>query len=626
YQFSHALVQQTLAEELSPSRRVRLHARIGTALESLCGTNVEAHAAELAYHFLEAEPVLGLAKLVSYSRLAGERALATYAHEEALAHFERALAAREGQAMDSETADLLSGLGHAQGATGQVREAWNTLSRAFDFYLEAGEVAKAVAVAEHPLLFVSGLPPGDTQLAERALTLVPPDSHEAGRLLSRHGLLLNLEQGDYAGAQKAFERALVIARRENDLALEMRTLANAADADWYQIHPQEVLQKSLRAIELAQRVQDPHTEIFSRFLAMYTSTAMGDLAGASEHCLNMLTQAERARDRGFLAMACLTNLFLCRHQGDWPAAREFSDRGLAAEPKATWLIGFRAVLEYQVGDFAQGETYLERLLEAMRATPPGPNPEYIAPACLLPMVDRITGIVDRLGIAKAAAVAALASPSTTPLYAMWARFGLALVAVQQGDLETASEQYNTLKPIVRGTMLPGLIGGDRLLGLLAQTMGNLNRAVDHFEEAGAFCRKASYHPELAWNCSDYAEALFQRNGPGDRAKASTLLEEALAISLKLGMGPLRERVINLQAIVESQSDTQPLYPDGLTRREVEVLRLIARGKSNREIAEELVLSVRTVERHIANIYGKTNAHGRVSATSYALQHDLASYK
>jgi DNA-binding NarL/FixJ family response regulator len=63
-------------------------------------------------------------------------------------------------------------------------------------------------------------------------------------------------------------------------------------------------------------------------------------------------------------------------------------------------------------------------------------------------------------------------------------------------------------------------------------------------------------------------------------------------------------------------------PNGLSEREVEVLRLIADGSSNREIAEQLVLSVRTVERHITNIYGKIGARGKADATAYALRHDL----
>ncbi len=63
-------------------------------------------------------------------------------------------------------------------------------------------------------------------------------------------------------------------------------------------------------------------------------------------------------------------------------------------------------------------------------------------------------------------------------------------------------------------------------------------------------------------------------------------------------------------------------PDSLTKREVEVLRLIASGQTNNEIAEELVLSVRTVERHIGNIYGKISARGRADATAYTLTRGL----
>lgn len=63
-------------------------------------------------------------------------------------------------------------------------------------------------------------------------------------------------------------------------------------------------------------------------------------------------------------------------------------------------------------------------------------------------------------------------------------------------------------------------------------------------------------------------------------------------------------------------------PDDLTEREVEVLRLLAAGSSNKQIAPELYLSVRTVERHVANIYGKIGASGRANATAYALSHDL----
>ena len=63
-----------------------------------------------------------------------------------------------------------------------------------------------------------------------------------------------------------------------------------------------------------------------------------------------------------------------------------------------------------------------------------------------------------------------------------------------------------------------------VLGLLSQTMGNLDQAVDHFEDALVFCRKGGYRPELAWTCCDYADMLRERDSEGDRAKAISLLD------------------------------------------------------------------------------------------------------
>jgi DNA-binding NarL/FixJ family response regulator len=63
-------------------------------------------------------------------------------------------------------------------------------------------------------------------------------------------------------------------------------------------------------------------------------------------------------------------------------------------------------------------------------------------------------------------------------------------------------------------------------------------------------------------------------------------------------------------------------PVVLTAREREVLRLIAAGHTNREIAGALTLSVRTVERHINNLYAKIHARGKADATAYAFRHGL----
>ena len=64
-------------------------------------------------------------------------------------------------------------------------------------------------------------------------------------------------------------------------------------------------------------------------------------------------------------------------------------------------------------------------------------------------------------------------------------------------------------------------------------------------------------------------------------------------------------------------------PDGLSRRALEVLRLVAAGESNSQIARRLGLSTHTVERHVANLYRKIGARGRADATAYALRNGLA---
>ena len=194
YQFTHALIQETLVEELTLTRRVRLHARIAETLEEAYGDNAEAHAAELAHHFALAEMAMGKEKLVHYSLLAGERALAAYANEEALVHFQRALAAKEGQAMDADTAALRYGLACAQATTAESRsglEVVDSLRKAFDYYADVGDVVHAVEVAESQVLWVTNrLSTGLAQIISRALAMVPARLPRGGTPLgpSRRGL------------------------------------------------------------------------------------------------------------------------------------------------------------------------------------------------------------------------------------------------------------------------------------------------------------------------------------------------------------------------------------------------------------------------------------------------------
>jgi DNA-binding NarL/FixJ family response regulator len=124
--------------------------------------------------------------------------------------------------------------------------------------------------------------------------------------------------------------------------------------------------------------------------------------------------------------------------------------------------------------------------------------------------------------------------------------------------------------------------------------------------------------------------LAARGSPGDREQALALLDRALATARKLGMARLTEQALALADRITATlqpappgSGPRPAYPAGLTAREVEVLRLLAGGRTNKQIAAALVVSVRTVENHIAGIYGKIGAGGRADAATYALRHGLS---
>jgi len=238
-------------------------------------------------------------------------------------------------------------------------------------------------------------------------------------------------------------------------------------------------------------------------------------------------------------------------------------------------------------------------------------------AANLSIIARIAGVTDWFDIAEEGAAAVLSSPTAAPNIVEVARTGLAFISVQRGDAAAAEEQYGHLESR-RGILTAGGTAAGRLLGLLSQTMGNPDQAAAHFEPAVTFCRKAGYRPELAWTCCDYADCLLQHDGPPRRPIARELLDESLAISKELSMRPLMERATERLERVQAVADTSPAYPDGLTEREVEVLRLIAAGQTNLEISEELVIAEGTARRHVANIYEKIGAANRAEATRYAL--------
>jgi len=631
YQFTHTLVQQTLAQDVSTARRASLHEQIAGELETRYGHNAEAYASELAHHYALSASAAATDKLVHYSRLAGERALATFAFEDALSHFQLALTARGGpvaegweENLNDESAAILFGVAQAQAAIlqrSQLQEARTNLNRVLDYYIESGDVGRAVTVAIYPIPPFGGS--GDTiRLLDRILSLVPPESIEAGVLHARYGFVLGVEEGDHRRAQHAFERAMLIASQEKNSDLEMRTLTDAARVDSYNHWWGSSLEKSLRAVELAQRGGNTRLELAARYRAAWAFLTLGNPTQAMEQSKLALEIAEAVRDRYWLVNSLWLNELLCRLCGHWEAGIKFSNRALSLWPRDPRLLGSRTLLEYETGNFGTGAEYLERLIEAMVLTPPGASLEYANVACIVPIVARITGHTDQLERAAVAGMALLSSPEATEGLVKDVTAGLAFIAVIQSETAEAEKHYLGLMA-EEGQILFASLSGDRLLGLQAHTLSRYDDAVTHFTNGLAFCQKAGYKPEFAWTCHDYAEVLLQRGAIGDRAKSITLLEESLAISSALGMRPLMDRVIVLQEKAQSRSVPAPAYPDGLTQREVEVLRLVAAGKTDREIGEELFISVKTVGNHVSNILNKTNTANRTEAATYAAMHSLS---
>jgi DNA-binding NarL/FixJ family response regulator len=130
-------------------------------------------------------------------------------------------------------------------------------------------------------------------------------------------------------------------------------------------------------------------------------------------------------------------------------------------------------------------------------------------------------------------------------------------------------------------------------------------------------------PELARTCLDYAACLSRMPARSGRERAVALLEQAVPILDELGMTPFIDQAVKIsQALKVSappRSAAKSGNPDGLSDREIEVLGFVARGYTNRAIAEELILSQKTVARHVENIFGKTGVSNRSAATAYAFE-------
>jgi DNA-binding CsgD family transcriptional regulator/tetratricopeptide (TPR) repeat protein len=222
-----------------------------------------------------------------------------------------------------------------------------------------------------------------------------------------------------------------------------------------------------------------------------------------------------------------------------------------------------------------------------------------------------------------------------PETSVWlpALFGVAEAAALVGDTTAAHEAARRLEPYAHLPIMGSLAivcfgSAARALGLAHRTLGDLDSAIAALEHAVLQNRRLAHLPMLAITRADLADTLYRRGHDDDRTRADELLRRALADGEALGLDArvVRWRALPGERIRLAASDdgltAGDATPCGLSAREVEVLGLVATGMTNREVAAQLVISDKTVARHVSNIFTKIGVSSRSAATAYAYEQGL----
>jgi DNA-binding CsgD family transcriptional regulator len=190
-----------------------------------------------------------------------------------------------------------------------------------------------------------------------------------------------------------------------------------------------------------------------------------------------------------------------------------------------------------------------------------------------------------------------------------------------GDVATAELVYPELEPfadtnIVIGHLVSCYGAAGRYLGMLASLLGDADRAEAHFEQAMELNRRMEAWTWVAHTAYEYARSLLTHR-PERREAAEALVGEGVELAERIGMPTLLSRLQGLAV-----PSAPAALPDGLSPREAQILALVARGLSNREIGEALTISEHTAANHIRSILRKTGCANRTEAASYAHRRGL----
>lgn len=632
YDFAHAIVRHTLYDSMNPDRRARLHRRIAQVLEHMAMDQPATDSPELAFQYYASAALPGAERGIPFCIAAAEGASASYAHEQVVT-FLRMARDLASQSPTLLRAEIAAKLAVAEAHALLLNEAQRTSEEALALLIEANAQSDAIiaflTVAARALKEGGAPPQAWEPLVERGLALVGErrDLLWARLMLLRGRIEPVASEGLYISRWVGYdEQAVAMARTYGDEDDYARTLE---PLDW------RTPEETTSVVALARRWQRPTAVL--RVLDVAGRDLIfrhGDMIEAKERLTDLLSAGERYGSIPAQAEA-LVQLSLCHALlGDLDLAQQTFQR--ASELVARLGAGHRLhalanmSMASVLGDY-RGDTDWPRLAQtfARIATDPQTGRSVMGltaanfavlnhlragnPAEARRFLALLTPVLERL-------------PPTTYLYNGGIdRAGTAVWEL--GEVEYAG----VYRQLAMDLLAAGLEGSPYrsnalTVARMAALASDLNEAAAYFARARQVAETGGQRPLRAM--VDYDEALaLVRNSSPDRTRIETLLNAALAQFRALGMTPWEQRTLALQAQVSPALPEQPHisanYPGNLTAREVEVLRLIGAGATNKEIATQLVVSVATVERHVANIYNKIGVRNRAEATAFALQHGLA---
>jgi tetratricopeptide (TPR) repeat protein len=538
--FGHALIRDTLYEELTPAKRSRLHQRAGEALEAVYVADPEPHVAELAQHFVAAAPAGGSAKAIAYARRAGDRAASQLAYEEAVRHYQLALTLVEDPTARCE---LLLALGDARARAGDTpasKEAFHA----------AADLAERLGLREHfgrAALGYGGriiweVSRDDRRLVpllERALAaLEGSDSELRVRLLAR---LAGgpLRDASFTPERRAAlsEEALESARRLGDPATLAYALHGYILARHSPEHTPRQLELATELIEVAAQAGDQERVLEGREERIDALIELGDMSAARAELEAMAQLAQELRQPSQDWLVTVYRALVALLEGRFAEAEALMTKARGVGEQAqSWNAAVTYHLQLYVLRYEQGR--LDEIAGLVRRLA-DEHPTYPIWRCVLAHLAAVSG-------ARAEARDALAGLAADEFAALpfdeeWlVSVGLlAEAACALEDVERASVLYRLLLPYSERVAIsyPEVSTGAaaRYLGLLATAMRRWDDAEHHFETALATNRRIGARPWHAHTQHDYARMLLARRAVGDDETARDALSSAVTTYRALDM-------------------------------------------------------------------------------------------